>query len=186
MVFKKTKKENNYFKCPQCGLVKKFVGEPDEKLLVQCPNCGQNGFILVKKKKRDNFLVISKIIGVILIIIGIYFLLIKTPVIEKLGITLTIIGILIIFLITEKAVSEAAKDFYITIGLIMLIFLFFFITGKSNLEIFFVIIFIIFVVIKEITEEFTSVLFKQRMGIFFLVSFLIFLAIVVKRIISII
>jgi len=186
MLFKKPKKENKIFKCPRCGFVINFVGEPSEKITIQCPNCSQKGFILFKKKNWEKrFLVISKIIGVIQILIGIYFLLIQTPKLEKVGITLIIIGVTIIFLITEKTFYNSVNDNYIILGTIMLILVFFFVTGKSNLELFVVMIFIGLLIIKEVTEEYTSVLFKRRMGILFLAFFLIFLAIVGKRIITI-
>jgi predicted RNA-binding Zn-ribbon protein involved in translation (DUF1610 family) len=180
------KKENKKFKCPECGLIVNFIGKPGEKLITQCPNCGQKGIILFKKNRENRLVFKSKIIGVILIIISIFLLLIPIPELEKIGLTLIIIGIIIIFLLSEKTLSEDIQDYYVTLGIIMLIWILVLITGKSNLELYLVMIFIGFLVIKEITVDYTSIQFQQRIGILFLWSFLIFLLIVAKRILSIV
>lgn len=60
------------------------------------------------------------------------------------------------------------------------------ITGDANLEIFFILIFIGVLIIRELTDVFTTTNLKDRMNIFIYIFLIIFMVIVGKKIISII
>jgi hypothetical protein len=60
------------------------------------------------------------------------------------------------------------------------------ITGEGNLEIFFILIFIGVLIIRELTDIFTSSDLKQRMNIFIYLFIIVFIIVVGKKIISII
>jgi len=60
------------------------------------------------------------------------------------------------------------------------------ITGDANLEIFFILIFIGVLIIRELTDVFTTTNLKDRMNMFIYIFLIIFMVIVGKKIISII
>ncbi len=60
-----------------------------------------------------------------------------------------------------------------------------FITGDSNLEIFFILIFIGVLIVRELTDVFTTINLKDRMNIFIYLFILVFILIVGKKIISV-
>ena len=60
-----------------------------------------------------------------------------------------------------------------------------FITGDSNLEIFFILIFIGVLIVRELTDVFTTTNLKDRMNIFIYLFILVFILIVGKKIISV-
>ena len=59
-----------------------------------------------------------------------------------------------------------------------------FITGNADLEIFFVLIFVGMLIVKEFTDRFTTVHIKHRMNVFICVFAIVFIVIVGKKIIS--
>ena len=66
------------------------------------------------------------------------------------------------------------------------IFFILLITGETNLEIFFILIFIGVLIIREFTDVFTTTNLKDRMNMFIYIFLIIFMVIVGKNIISII
>jgi len=60
-----------------------------------------------------------------------------------------------------------------------------FITGDSNFEIFFILIFIGVLIVRELTDVFTTINLKDRMNIFIYLFILVFILIVGKKIISV-
>jgi len=60
-----------------------------------------------------------------------------------------------------------------------------FITGDSNFEIFFILIFIGVLIVRELTDVFTTNNLKDRMNIFIYLFILVFILIVGKKIISV-
>ena len=60
-----------------------------------------------------------------------------------------------------------------------------FITGDSGLEIFFILIFIGVLIVRELTDVFTTINLKDRMNIFIYLFILVFILIVGKKIISV-
>lgn len=59
------------------------------------------------------------------------------------------------------------------------------ITGESNLELFFVLIFIGVLVVRELTDVFTSSNLKERMNLFIYIFLIIFMVIVGKKVMEI-
>jgi len=74
----------------------------------------------------------------------------------------------------------------ITLAIAGWIFVVLIITGEANLEIFFILIFIGVLIIRELTDVFTTTNLKDRMNMFIYIFLLIFIVIVGKNIISII
>lgn len=73
----------------------------------------------------------------------------------------------------------------ITLVITTWILILLFITGDTDLETFFVLIFIGILVVKELTDIFTSKHFKLRMNIFISVFLIIYVVIIAQRIINI-
>ena len=59
------------------------------------------------------------------------------------------------------------------------------ITGDTNFEIFFILIFIGVLIVRELTDVFTTFNFKDRMNIFIYMFILVFIVIVGQKIINI-
>lgn len=60
------------------------------------------------------------------------------------------------------------------------------ITDDANLEIFFILIFIGVLIVRELTDVFSSVNLKDRMNIFIYIFLIIFMVIVGKKVLTII
>jgi len=60
------------------------------------------------------------------------------------------------------------------------------ITGDENLEIFFILIFIGVLIIRELTDVFSSTNLRDRMNIFIYIFLIIFMVIVGKKVLTII
>ena len=129
----------------------------------------------------------SSIIGIIFIIVGIIVLYKPTPMNLKIGISSILIGLFLIIMITGKTTTKRITDAQITLVVITLILLIFFITGMQhlNLEIFIILIFIGLLIIKEISSEFIATYIKNRMNIFIFLFLIAFILIVVKKVIDI-
>ena len=59
-----------------------------------------------------------------------------------------------------------------------------FITGNADLEIFFVLIFVGMLIVKEFTDRFTTVHIRHRMNIFIYIFAIVFIVIIGEKIIS--
>lgn len=145
----------------------------------------------------------AKIIGVLFITIGILLLLNPTDLNLKLSFSMVLIGLISVILIRDKTDISTKKKSkkktkksgykHITfllsekITLIISIWILFLllITETSNMEIFFVAIFIGLLVIKELSDEFTSKNLKYNLNIFIFAFLMVFIAIIGKKIISI-
>lgn len=73
----------------------------------------------------------------------------------------------------------------ITVIIALWIIIVMIITGEGNLEIFFILIFIGVLIIRELTDVFTSINIKDRMNLFIYIFLLIFMVIVGRKIMSI-
>jgi hypothetical protein len=73
----------------------------------------------------------------------------------------------------------------LTLIIIFWILIVLFITGEANLEIFFILIFIGILILRELTDVFTTTNLKDRMNIFIYLFILIFIVIVGKKIINV-
>jgi len=123
--------------------------------------------------------------SILLEIKGIGFLVNSIPLNIKIGFMLIIIGILIIFITKGKLISKNVRDVQITIVAIAWILLMFFITNISDLEIFFILILIGLLLLKEITDDIISLYLKKRMNVLISAFVIGFIAIMGKTIINI-
>ena len=128
----------------------------------------------------------SRIIGIILLIVGIIFLYNPTLLNIKIGATSILIGLFMIFLMTGETTTKGISDAQITLGIAAWILLMFFITGlgEANLQIFFISIFIGLLMIAEISDNFTAIHLKKRLSIFISVFLIAFIVIIITKIIS--
>jgi hypothetical protein len=127
----------------------------------------------------------SRILGIILLILGIICISIPFTFNIKLGLLAALIGLYMIFLIPEKILPEKRIEIKIIVILIAWILLLFFITITLDLEIFFVLNLLGMLIIKELTDKHTTRLFKTKLNIFLFTFLIIFAILVIKRIISI-
>lgn len=233
---KNTKKEKtqpkktvvNTFQCPYCEQIITIEHNIKGNYPVTCPNCQHKGIIINEKEEKREGLVEelpnppwfhqpflrSKILGILLIIIGLIILPIS-PTINtlKLSITLFFIGGLLFTLITEKKfvilekykpkkststmknIINANQIFLqrnklvvsekITLLIITATLLLFLITNPAELEIFLVLLYLSLLIIKELIDEFTPVHVKTRLNYVIIIFFIIFIAIIAERIITI-
>ena len=70
----------------------------------------------------------------------------------------------------------------ITLVITVWIILMFFIVGEADLENFLIFILIGFLIVKELTDSFTTIHLKHRMNVFIYLFFMIFIVIIGKRI----
>lgn len=199
--------------CPYCGTTITLESIPFQKIVLICPICNKEGIVSSKEmkelrtrkmKKKEDILkksetyfpknqnqLYTRIIGIILLIIGIQFifnafLFNTTSLLNiKIGITSALIGFLMIFLITGESTFKGISDMQITLVMTIWILLMFFITGNASLEIFFTTVILGLLVIKELTDEFTNLYLKKRINIFIFIFFLLFIVIAGERIVSI-
>ena len=130
----------------------------------------------------------SRIIGIILLIVGIIFLYNPTLLNIKIGATSILIGLFMIFLMTGETTTKGISDAQITLVISVWMLVMFLITGMSgtaNLEIFFILVLIGFLIVKEITYEFTAAHLKNRMNVFIFLFLIAFIVLIAKKIISI-
>jgi len=64
------------------------------------------------------------------------------------------------------------------------LFILLFLTGDADLGLFFIFLFLGFLAIKELTDHYTTNMFKFKMNIFIIVFFMIFLFFISQRIIT--
>lgn len=127
----------------------------------------------------------TKIIGIILVCIGIIFFYNPTNVNIKIGTMLVLIGGIFFFLILNNQDYyrfECAEIIFIFILWILFLFI---ITVNSPPETYFFLIAIGITAIRELTNELISPNFKKNLNIFLLLIFIIFLLIVIQKIISV-
>jgi len=142
------------------------------------------------------------IFGITLIIISIVFSYNPEPLYFKIGLTVSFIGSFLIIMQSEKYIPKRIDDSQITrnidaikktklllsekITLIIIVWTLFsfFITNDADLEIFIVLIFIGLLVVKQITDEFTTIHFKRRMNIFIIVFLIIYIIITAQKILT--
>lgn len=127
----------------------------------------------------------SRIIGIILILIGTIFLFKNTAFYTKIGTTLMLIGCLVLFLIMGKSEPKKVSGTHITLIIIAWILLVFFISNDIELETYITLILIGVISIKELTYEFTPYHLKKRFDLFVFGFVILFFVIAGQKIISI-
>ena len=133
---------------------------------------------------------------------GFLFYINPTPLNIKISLTIIFIGSILLFLISETYVPKRVGDSQtiknidtikktklllsekITLIIIVWTLFSFFITNDSDLEIFFVLIFIGLLVIKLLTNEFTTLQFKKRLNIFIIVLLIGYIILIAQKILT--
>lgn len=143
------------------------------------------------RKKSESYihkiLCNNRIFGLLLLNIGIFFIVFivtSNTLLVKMGITLILTGLFLMFLITEKRETSKIVEGHVIQVIVAWTLIVFIITINVNTEILSILTFLGILVIKEITDQFTSVHFKNRLNIFIFAFILLFTFIVVKRIIN--
>jgi hypothetical protein len=134
-------------------------------------------------KKSKNYQ--SKIIGIILILLGFCFLYI-TPIFDyKLSGSLIFIGFIIILLISGKKTREDINDIQLTFFIIIIILAVLLITIDADFEIFILLLIIGVIALKEFIEKFLWPHLQKRLNILIYSLLILFVIVIVKRIINI-
>lgn len=200
LILFKDKTEEQNIKCPKCKLNILIKNPKEEKPDLQEPET-----YIYKPSLR------SKIFGITLLILGLMFMINPEYFNIKLSLTFIIIGVSIYILLTDKKFiiipqdpdkninsttsHNKIKDFEnnlfdiydkITLSTVILVLFLFIITGDTNTEIFLILVYLGFLMIKEFTKDFVPRQLKGRMNIL-LVTFLgIFIVIIANKMISVI
>jgi len=257
------KKEEKNIICPHCNTIITVEYDSSQKIEIKCPICGNKGITKsesnkatfekpvtkktnIKKTKQADKLethppknlssfIRSNFITLILITIGIILLYNPTTQNIKISFTLILIGLILMFILTEESPSKILKirlnktsdlksnykhvfrknnkhidafnkknlnqlnriehesfkkinlsiSHTITFAYIIWIILLFFITNDKELEVFFVLILIGMLIVRELTDELTSIRLKHRMDGFIYVFLTVFIWIIGEKIINI-
>jgi hypothetical protein len=129
----------------------------------------------------------STIIGVLLIIVGIIFLFNPINLNLKVSASIILIGFLVILLsdINEKYVPKTITGRQLTVIIAIWIFIIFIMTSHLEADIFFVLVLMGILIIKEFLNVFFDTPLKKRLKVVFYSLIFLFLVIIVQRIINI-
>jgi len=133
--------------------------------------------------KTNNYY--GKIIGIILIIIGILFLFLPFSFNLKICTTLIFIGIIIILMVNEKKTPQGIDDKQLTLIIIFLAWIVLIITINADFDVYFILIAIGIFAIKEFLNKYLNPFLQKRLDLLSYVLLIFFVIIVVKRIIYI-
>ena len=200
--------------CPFCQNEISITENIIEDENIDCPNCNHT-FLLdsniesISEKEKKYLIKPSKkvkILSLLLIVFGFIFLINPSPFNVKLSVTFILIGISLFTILTDKKfeivtndlknqnINEKIKslidkplDIYDKIAIITVILVLFLyiITGDVDIEIFIILFYLGFLILKEFTKEFTPKNLKIRLNILLIAFIAIFILIITKRIISI-
>ena len=135
------------------------------------------------RNKKNQFY--GKIIGIILIILGIIFLYNTFSFHFKLSATLLFIGFVIILMINEKKTDKAINNIQLILIIILLTLVVWLVTIDADFDIFFILIVISIIALKELLHKFLSPYLQKRMIILFCVLLIPLVIIFLQRIINI-
>lgn len=127
----------------------------------------------------------GKIIGIILIIVGIIFIFTTFSLHLKLSTTLLFIGFVIILMIDGKDTDKAINSIQLIFIILLLTLVVWLLTIDVEFDIFFILIVISIIALKEILEKFLSPHLQKRMNILFYMLLIPLVIIFVQRIINI-
>jgi hypothetical protein len=127
----------------------------------------------------------GKIIGIILMIIGIIFLFTTFSFHLKLSAALLFIGFVIILMINGKDTDKAINNIQLVLIIILLTFVIWLITIDVDFDIFMILIIISIIILKEFLDKYLSSYLKKRMNILFYILLIPLVIIFVQRIINI-
>ena len=145
----------------------------------------------------------GRLIGLFLVIIGsIFYLYPTSSLITKIGVSFILMGTISFIFITEEKIllinnsSKKEKKHRIqntnllfseklTFLLSILILFVFLITDTSSLELFFILIYLGLLIIKELTKDFTPTYLERKLNMFVIGFFIIFIIIIISRVMTI-
>jgi len=157
---------------------------------------------IIPKFSLNKHLTSVNISGIILTIIGILFLFIPEYINLKTSFTIIFIGCFLFVMISEKGILKRIKSVIInrnidpwkknnillsekiTIIIIIWTLFLYFITKDSDIEILFVLVFLGLLVIKVLTDEFTTNQLKKKMYLFIIPFLTIFVIIIAEKILT--
>jgi hypothetical protein len=199
--------------CPTCKKKYHLEGKVGEKIVVSCDSCDFRGNYTIKRKQRTSKKdktnesdlykkgktkksglykiltippnIIALISGVAIIFIG--AVLLYTALFENLrvGIILILIGTFTFFFVSEKKRIKNKLLVSEKITIICAIWLLFSILIATNLDItsFFLLVFIGFLVLKELTTSYTKGMLDMKMKIIILGFFAVYVGMIINEII---
>ena len=126
----------------------------------------------------------NRIFGIFLVVISIVIFSFSFHLNMELGLIFLLIGLFLILLTPGKILPENIIDIKTITIIIVWTFLMFLLTTNVVLEIFFILILLGILLIKEFTDKLTTQSFKIRLNILIFSFLLIFIIIVIKRIIN--
>jgi hypothetical protein len=183
-----------YYECPRCNTIITLEDIDIKITEFDCPICEQKNIFPLpeeQSEKKDkeqpyiNWLLQLNtkvvIIGLFLIFTSVVLLFQPNPFTIKLGITLLTTGIILPMFLIEKNTPSIK----VTLGSIMLIIILFLISG-TDLELFFILIFLGLFIMKVIIDNYIPPVLKVRMNIVISAFFIIFVILIIKRIINIV
>jgi len=190
----KRKKEERYAICPNCQIKSRITVEriPGQKIKIKCPNCNEiyhlneveerepvNNLLL---KVPPNMIALSG--GLILIISGSTLLYMSMFQNLRLGITLMIIGTFSFFFISEKKRPRNCLLISEKITIISAIWFLISLLITNNLDItsFLLLIFIGFLVLKELAKSYITDALDMKMKIVVLAFFTVYTMLIINTI----
>jgi hypothetical protein len=135
-----------------------------------------------RNKKKQFY---GKIIGVILIVLGIIFLYNSFSFHFKLSATLLFLGFVIILMINEKKTDRTINNIQLILIIILITLVTWLVTINADFDIFFIIIVISVIALKELLNKYLSPYLQKRMIILFCILLVPLVIIFLQRIINI-
>jgi hypothetical protein len=126
--------------------------------------------------------ILVKTIGILFIIGGFLVVFHTIPGTQKLGIILALLGIIFTFFISIKRPLMNDNNLFIALALSIWIIASYFITFQGDSQLLFILIFIGFLIITELSQEYISKNFQKRLNILLFIFFMVFLFIIAEKI----
>ena len=190
----KRKKEERYAICPSCQTKSRITVEriPGQKIKIKCPNCNEIYHLNEVEEREPVTNLLLKIPpymialsgGLILIILGSTLLYMSMFQNLRLGITLMIIGTFSFFFISEKKRPKNCLLISEKITIISAVWFLISLLITNNLDItsFLLLIFIGFLVLKELAKSYITDALDMKMKIVVLAFFAVYTMLIINTI----
>ena len=136
-------------------------------------------------KQTTHQLLLVKIIGILFFIVGLFMISQTIPGTQKLGIILTLVGIIFIFFISIKHPEIHGNDLFVALALSICVIASYFITFQMKSDVFFSVILVGFLIIIEFSQEYISKTFQKRLNIMLFFLLMVFFLIIAEKIVTI-
>ena len=127
----------------------------------------------------------GKIIGIILILLGIIFIYTTFSVHLKVSASLILIGFVVVLMTTKEDTEKTINNIQLILIIILITLIVWLVTINVDFDIFIIIMLISIIALKELLEKFLSIRLQKRMNILFYLLFIPLAIIFVQRIINI-